>query len=1117
MDGLNAPRREKDPGLAQVPRLELRSPLGTWGRFAMCWVSLSLVIWLIAVVAVRLARGESFVWNWFLLGAPVSWVISVAAAALVAGIVEFRRWLFGHSTWVRRAALFGAQRCWRVRCVLRSGWSTLLALYLISALAVVLRRIVIEDAVTARWFFAGAVGPWVQCIAFSALLAAVLEARHRGRQIVIASFSNVTGDNTYQSLADGLPRRLMTNLSDIAEIYEKVSEDPADLDLDEVAETPALSVESPTALSGLTASLADQKMGASFLKMPVNWIIDTLSTVVAGPRIIGSILRTADGLLIEASICGGVYKKTWRVKEQDVMANPTTKGSEAGSVDGMIRQLAYKVFTYLDHLQLGTLEWRAAERYTDGLRASLIAKREREGTGPRMIAVQSAQSAFFQAFREDARFARSRYNLGVMYYSARELRPAYEAFCSVINDFDHEAVPRLPGTRGFYNTRVELANVHYAAAKSAQGLGKDWRDRVLEHCRMALDLNPSLAPAWNLLGVCELEDAVARDSGYELSSSYFANAIGLSWNELCAVTWAGKQRSAVLSRTTIHLANMANSRFGSKRGRGIMEQALALDPTSETSWIDLGRLHLRVRDFAAALTAFETANREKDASTHWMWIACTRQLQGEEDAAKSAWNRAQKSLGDKLFEEDHIDQFWKDFERCSDSFGKQADRSVLGEWKKATLSLKVRVRDLKNAGEQLKSSTGRSVDVEIAAILPGRNLDDLIKMSDSDGESMLLLPYVAQRMLGDLSNKSQLEKTDPDRIEDVRNVVQRVVDAQPTGPLERSILARLYLLLQMPELAEAEVRNSLTLDPGNQDSRLLLCSAANTLRITVTDKEIRKRSMARIVGVFAEFEDVLTGYHQNSTGAGWAHFWRAVFSLEQLDYVAAQQGFETSHACGYQPFASLQWLCLVHFRCGAFEESERAFQRLKKLIAEMKPGEQVPAACDEGKDARLQLAFAASHSAAAAAEQGLIRFAFERWRESHQLTKSLLLQKLMSVEDAKGGAVAQLLCLGAICLNAGLGLAGSAISSAKRIAALHRAIYFLERTVERSTDSAVRADARYRIGVACAELARSARTSREQWLHLAEGQLREAESADRRDEYRSRIHDLRAMIKQTSA
>ncbi len=1112
MGGMDAPKQEEASAAVRKSLHDPRNPAWTWSRFVL---HLTIAILLVALTAatavatVRFARGEALTLNKFLIRGQVFWIACLVLALLSTVVVESRQWLFGHFTWIRRAALFGAQKGWRVRCALRGGWFALLLLYAISATAVALRQTIIGGTVTAKWFFGGAVGPWVQCIGLSALLAAVLEARSRARKIVIAAFSNVTGDDTYHSLADGLPRRLMADLSNIAEVYEHVSEDPADLGLDQKAETPALSVDSPTALAGLTASLADQKTAAGFLKVPVNWVINTLSNLIAGPRIIGSIQRTADGLFIEASICGGNYKKTWRVGEKDVTVDPAVKDPKTAAVDAMIRQLAHKVFTYLDHQQLGTLEWRAAECYTEGLRASLDAKRECEGTGPRTVAVQRAQRSFFQAFREDARFARSRYNLGVMYYSGRQFQPAYEAFRSVIDDFDHEAVPRLPGTLGFENTREELAEVHYAAAKAAQGLGQNWRDRVPYHCHMAIDLNPSLAAAWNLLGLLEFENADARNSDYRTSSPFFSKALGLTWNQLCAETWAGKQRSAVLSRTTIHLANLANSHLDSRSGREIMKQALELEPTSEGNWVALGKLHLRVRDFNGALAAFEAANREKETARQWLWVACTRKLLGQEDAASAAWDRVQKNLGDELFQGDHLDKFWGQLKVTAQGPRKPWKYQVLDDWQKETHELGARIRQLEIAGEQLKNSKAKTLDDEIAAILPRKNLKYLLEKCDSDSEAMLLLPFVAQRMLNDLGALASLKKTDPNEIENVRAVVQKVFDARPTGPLERSILAGLYLLLQMPELAEAEVHNAIILKPNDPDYQVLLVDVANTVRLTVTDKDVRKRSMARIVRVFADLALTLTDFRQNTDGAGWANFYRALFSLERLDYTAAQQGFETSHACGYRPLESLQYLCLVHFRCGAFEESERAYQRLKILVEEIKPGEQDPAKNHDEEKPRLQLAVAANHSAAAAVEQGLIRFAFERWRESRQLTRSLRQQKAIDDVLAKNASVAQLFCLGTIRLYAGRGLAGTTARTAKRIHTLRRALLLLERTVERSWDSAIRADARYRMALACAELAWLEETNREQWLRLAREQLRGADVADRRDEYKDRIRDLR--------
>jgi len=393
--------------------------------------------------------------------------------------VAWTTFLFG-GVWRRsfflRLARFG---CW-LRSFLR-GSPSLMFLYLFSAALIFAHGLTTavkwhafpteprHDQVfrLLQWFFAGTTGPWIKALALAALIAAIISAQQMRKRIVVLTFANLTGEDTRKAFADGLGRRLMTELAEVADVYTDVSDDPSDISLDSTNTAAlSLSVDPTTAFTGLTASFKEPvRLGP--LSIPLDGVLTALSTLLRGPQIAGSVQKTADGLLIEASISGGGFDKTWRVFESDAEAKQKDGDPEAKVTDEMIRQLACRVFTHLNQNELGTQIWRAVKYYTDGLHAFREARLERGSTNKRSRLLQQAQQAFFGAYSVDARFVRSRYNLGVIYFSLKQWQPAYEIFQKVVNDSDGDPLPSTPGSRTFKRARRDLALAHYAAARAA--------------------------------------------------------------------------------------------------------------------------------------------------------------------------------------------------------------------------------------------------------------------------------------------------------------------------------------------------------------------------------------------------------------------------------------------------------------------------------------------------------------------------------------------------------------------------------------------------------------------------------------------------------------------------
>jgi tetratricopeptide (TPR) repeat protein len=413
----------------------------------------------------------------------------------------------GQIVWLRSVLLWCARLAGWVRVRLQAGWLGLTLLYLFGALLVVLHGLMVraiplvsppalapahtwaaawQHALqllrvnarpTAIWFFHGATGPWIKSLALAAIIATVRIASETRRRIVILSFANLSGDNDQKDFVNALPRRLMTELAEIADIHTQVRDDPGNLSLDS-GPAPRLEVDpTSSATSGLKGALSGVKVPIGPMSIPLDGAVTVLSTLLRGPQIVGSLQCTSEGLLIEASLSGGGHYSTWRVTEQDANRNRARDESGTGVADLMVRQLAYRIFTHLNAQHLGTSSWRALGHYTEGLRAVRDAALERRPTTKRVLALQRAQQEFFGAFREDVRFVRSRYNLGVILFSQRSWQPACEVFQAVVNDIEGDPLPSPPGSPASKRARRDLASAHFAAASAFCAQVRDLYDR----------------------------------------------------------------------------------------------------------------------------------------------------------------------------------------------------------------------------------------------------------------------------------------------------------------------------------------------------------------------------------------------------------------------------------------------------------------------------------------------------------------------------------------------------------------------------------------------------------------------------------------------------------------
>jgi tetratricopeptide (TPR) repeat protein len=839
------------------------------------------------------------------------------------------------------------------------------------------------------------------------------------------------------------------------------------------------------------------------LNLPLDGAVTALSTLVQGPQITGSVQTTSHGLLLEASLSGGGFNLNWRVDENDVNADRQGKEPDAAIVDRMICQLGYRIFTDLNYEQTGTREWRAAEHYVEGLRAFRAWRRQGNSTEG-LIALQSAQKEFLAACPEDRAFMRSRYNLGVIYSYQHVDRAAYAIFEEAINS-TAGAAPGLPGTASYERDRTDLASAHYAAAVAANGLGRS--DRVRYHCGLALELNPWHAGAWKVRAEAATEQSKPRAAGLR-------RACAISWWNLCRAVWVQGARAIEVSRAAGYAAGLAANLGGSAASIRAMKQALRLHPELPGLWLELGKLYLKRNDRESAVAAFETANRESEQALFWAWIACIsceieQSKPHREVRAKTAWERAKAILQDDLGQVETITSFWREMEA-----GRPESLSLpyVVEWRKEFEAISARAKEILAVQSVLLSNGSLDGAAKLMSV-EDKSFAGIVKwLTDhyqSDPLARQLSPSVLYRFLPWLLQQSISQKDG--RRDDLLRSIQVIVadlSARPMRDLERFNLANLYRLLRLQDRAAAESKNARTIDPTREALRVQSIEIALDMFGTVTDIETRRKALRQAFDTLRELADDATGnmWNLDLNMIPWIHFTLATISFELLDYTTAQKSLEIAVACRFNVPESLQWLALVHFRCGAFEEAEKAYRSLSDFV----PADANDSDAKRQRD--FQLAATANHTAAALAEQGFVTQALQRWQEGTMLSARLTLDPPI----ARGLGAAQALCKGIILLAAGIARTDAgklgvtpfpvpATSSGQ----LKEAIEAFRESIVAGVDVSYRADGFYRTAIACQELITLETSDATTLRRRAEDALNRAETADRRGEYVDRIAALR--------
>jgi tetratricopeptide (TPR) repeat protein len=1076
----------------------------------------------------------------------------------------------GRSAMLRSSSLWLVTTAGRCRRWLRSGWRPLVAVYILSAVILALHHLLNERDPLARfraaidaplatfasvaiWFFHGSAGPWLVAFGVTAILAALWVAWKVRQTVVILDFANVTGDDQNKAVTAGLARRLMTEISEIAHIFATVSNDPPEFAYGEEAnQAPKLVVDGATdAFSGLKASLAGSKVQVGILSLPLDAIFNAVSTLVRGPRLVGSLQKTDQGLLLEASLEQNGTTTAWRVSSADAEVTGD-KAMSPDAVPAIVRQMAYRVFTHVQQAQLGTPIWRAIRCYTDALRASRDAARDKQR---QLVYLRRAQRGFFNAYREDQQFIRSLYNLGVICYSQREFIAAYAIFRDAEDKLASRPSSVFGATRR--SKAAALAGLHYASAKAAQGASakaaqgaaRDWIERVAGHCRKAIELFPDHALAWNLLGVESFNPDVAR--------LYFRHSAALAWWNLCQHRFQGSESPAPLRTANLTLTNLAATNFDKRSGMREIKQAIRLDPGHPENELLRGQIHLRSGQRAAAFSAFESASVMRESSDIWFWIAIAHALSGDRGQACTSFRRAIEDPNFAPKGELPVSQLKALASVCPGTGGKVPD--FLAEELQWLENVRVEKDEskLRALSDATNGDDWRRAQVQLALALLNRQRYAQRQPDAKDPEQFLsaateqfeearrlLEPRVAQcapefgiSLIRDRfnarANSREPNLTTPDALSTLDALIKATGDAlrySPSGANERYLLAQSFLALQLNDPALDELENSLSVKPDFDDPQITIVNVALNRFQKITDANYRRSMIKQAVDILRDLAEVeesrIWGLDRNFIG--YIHHWLGRLSYELLDFKTAQSSLEIAFACGFLPFANLSQLCVIHFRAGAYEEAELAYERINRLADASIVAQ--TAALEEDVKIEFWLAWVANHTAGSRAEQGSNpKIALQRWLEGRKLQRGL---DWLQDDQRRAFAAGQLLALGAILLSDSLNATGlwarsrprkvakSEIETAKssrRVRRLKTSLMCFQRAITKNVDSAIRADCLYRMAVAYSALAEADAAGATSWRAQALDALDSTTDADRRTEYATRISSLRAKLAQTKA
>jgi len=276
---------------------------------------------------------------------------------------------------------------------------------------------------------------WWQVLGFYTILLLLWWTWKAKKRVVIEDFMDYTL-NPPKSDSRGLATLLVVRLAQLQELYRVVDEQRA-LSTEAKSNQPidaTIKVEDVSEF--LTNAISAQsKFSLGPLEIPVGTLLSLIGRLVQGPRILGSLHKDKDVVILTAQRVGSQTAYNWRV---DRKLLSSIVDQDVYHLDDMVEELACRMFT--DLALSGSVRWRATSTFCEGLRFYRDCLRTPKDN---KLKLKQAEKKFIETLAEDREYASANYNLGVLYMELNHVQAAMEAF--------QRAIGQNPGSwRGHY-------------------------------------------------------------------------------------------------------------------------------------------------------------------------------------------------------------------------------------------------------------------------------------------------------------------------------------------------------------------------------------------------------------------------------------------------------------------------------------------------------------------------------------------------------------------------------------------------------------------------------------------------------------------------------------------
>ncbi len=350
------------------------------------------------------------------------------------------------------------------------------------------------------------------------------------KRLVIENFTDYTGDQSKPD-ARGLATLVVVRLAHLRELYQEVDERraiPTSVGVNQSIDA-TIKVEDVSEFLKDAVS-AQSRLTLGPLEIPMGTLLSLIGRIVQGPRIIGSLHKDNDHLILTAQRVGGKQSISWRVDRPLLLALSSEQGIPC--LDDMVTELAYKMFA--DLALSSTVEWEAISSFSEGLQAYRECLRTPK---VRKIKLLEAERKFIKTLAEDQKFDLAFYNLGVVYTELNQTEAAEIAFLNTIKQNPASWVARYALALSRFESEQEKKEAKKENKKKKKRQVTPY-DSVVQLCDRIISLRPGIittAKAYRLRGNAqfELDDLLkARKSRKK--------AVKLSWRALCKAELRGQ-------------------------------------------------------------------------------------------------------------------------------------------------------------------------------------------------------------------------------------------------------------------------------------------------------------------------------------------------------------------------------------------------------------------------------------------------------------------------------------------------------------------------------------------------------------------------------------------------